>query len=447
MKKSLTTQETIAITSMLFGMFFGAGNLIFPAIVGVQAGANMWPAIFGVCVSAVGIPMLSIVAIGLSKSTGLQDMADRVGKKYSIVFTALLYLTIGPLFAAPRCASTSFAVGAVNLIKGANEQIFLAVFSFLFFAAVLYFSLRPGKIMVWIGKILNPLFLVFLGLLVVIGLMNPVNSIESVQPITDYNTTSFAFFKGIIEGYNTLDAIAGLAFGILVIDVIKGLGVEEPEDIAISAAKAGVFSCILMGIIYIFITLVCAQSANICKGVTNGGAVLGLIANHYFTTTGAIVMTCIVTFACMKTAIALISSNARAFTVMFPNALSYNKWIILFCIISFAIANLGLTTIVAWCVPVLMFLYPPTITLILLALFENSFGKAKSVYVWTTALTIFAAVFDLLGVVNSMDPNIGFVQAAVAFARKVLPFYSLGLGWVVPSIIGFAIGMVLRKKA
>ncbi|MCQ2359245.1 MAG: branched-chain amino acid transport system II carrier protein, partial [Phascolarctobacterium sp.] len=246
MKKSLTTQETIAITSMLFGMFFGAGNLIFPAKVGIDAGANMWPAILGVCVSAVGIPMLSIVALGLSKSSGLQDMADRVGKKYSVIFTALLYLTIGPLFAAPRCASTSFAVGAVNLIKGANEQLCLAIFSFLFFAAVLYFSLRPGRIMDWIGKILNPLFLVFLGVLIVVGLMNPINSIDAIKPVAEYGETGTAFFKGIIEGYNTLDAIAGLAFGILVIDVVKGLGVKEPGDVAVATAKAGVFSCVLM---------------------------------------------------------------------------------------------------------------------------------------------------------------------------------------------------------
>ncbi|MDO4178387.1 MAG: branched-chain amino acid transport system II carrier protein [Phascolarctobacterium sp.] len=447
MKKSLTTRETIAITSMLFGMFFGAGNLIFPAKVGIDAGANMWPAIFGVCVSAVGIPMLSIVALGLSKSSGLQDMADRVGKKYSIIFTSLLYLTIGPLFAAPRCASTSFAVGAVNLIKGANEQIFLALFSFLFFAAVLYFSLRPGKIMNWIGKFLNPLFLVFLGLLVIVGLLNPVNSIESVKPIAEYNTTGTAFFKGVIEGYNTLDAIAGLAFGILVIDVVKALGVKEPEGVAKATAKAGVFSCILMGIIYIFITLVCAQSADICQNATNGGAILGLIANHYFKTAGAIIMTCIVTLACLKTAIALLSSNARAFERMFPSGPNYNQWTIGFCIISFIIANLGLTTIVKWCIPVLMFLYPPTITLILLALFENCFEKSKSVYVWTTVFTIFVAIFDLLGVVNGMLPGIGCVSEAVAFASKVFPLYSLGLGWVVPAAIGFAIGLILKKKA
>lgn len=446
MKKSLTTHETIAITSMLFGMFFGAGNLIFPAKVGIDAGANMWPAILGVCVSAVGIPMLSIVALGLSKSNGLQDMANRVGEKYSVVFTALLYLTIGPLFAAPRCASTSFAVGAVNLINGANEQLCLAVFSLLFFAAVLYFSLNPGKIMIWIGKILNPLFLVFLGILIVVGLLNPVNSIESIKPAAEYGATGVAFFKGVIEGYNTLDAIAGLAFGILVIDVVKGLGVKEPENVAAATAKAGVFSCILMGIIYIFITLVCAQSASICKDLTNGGEVLGLIANHYFKTAGAVLMTCIVTLACLKTAVALISSNARAFERLFPNGPKYERWIIAFCIISFLIANLGLTAIVAWCIPVLMFLYPPTITLILLALFEKHFDKSKSVYVWTTIFTVFAAVFDLLGVVNGMVPGVAIIEGAVAFASKTFPLYDLGLGWIIPAAIGFVIGMISRKK-
>ena len=163
MKRNLTAKETITITSMLFGMFFGAGNLIFPAMLGVQAGSNFWSAFAGVFITAVGIPMLAVVALGISRSEGVVELAGKVSRKYSVFFCTLLYLTIGPLFAIPRCASTSFAVGAVNLLPEGSEALYLAAFSLVFFAIVLLFSLKPSGIMTWIGKFLNPVFLAFLG--------------------------------------------------------------------------------------------------------------------------------------------------------------------------------------------------------------------------------------------------------------------------------------------
>ena len=174
MKRNLTAKETIAITSMLFGMFFGAGNLIFPAKLGIDAGSSMWSAFLGVFVTAVGIPMLAVVALGLSRSEGVVELSGRVSKKYSLFFCTALYLTIGPLFAIPRCASTAFSVGAVNLLPEGHEGLFLAGFSLIFFAVVLLFSLKPGGIMTWIGKWLNPVFLVFLATLVIAALVNPV---------------------------------------------------------------------------------------------------------------------------------------------------------------------------------------------------------------------------------------------------------------------------------
>ena len=446
MKRSLTLKETVTLTSMLFGMFFGAGNLIFPAMLGINAGSSIWSAFWGVFVTAVGIPMLAVVALGLSRSEGVVELSGRVSKGYSLFFCTLLYLTIGPLFAIPRCASTAFSVGAVKLLPGGHEGLFLALFSLAFFAATLCFSLKPGGIMTWIGKWLNPVFLLFLAVLVIAALLKPITGVSSVTPAAGYETGSSAFFRGFLEGYNTLDALAGLAFGIVVIDVVRSHGVTQPGDVARNTAKAGIFSCLFMGFIYLFITLISTQSAPICASAANGGEVLGLIADHYFSAAGSVLLTAIVTFACLKTAIGLVTSCSKAFVDMFPNGPGYNQWAVIFSVVSFGIANFGLSSIVAWCVPVLMFLYPLAITLVLLALFGKCFGNRRTVYVWTTAFTLVAAVFDMVGAVSGMVPDNALLSGLTGFAGKVLPLYSLGLGWVCPAAVGLMVGLIVSRK-
>ena len=446
MKRNLTLKETVVITSMLFGMFFGAGNLIFPAKVGLDAGSNMWSAFAGVFITAVGIPMLAVVGLGLSRSEGVVELSQRVSRKYSLFFCTLLYLTIGPLFAIPRCASTAFSVGAVNLLPQEGERLYLALFSLVFFAVVLYFSLKPGGIMTWIGKWLNPVFLVFLAVLVIAALAKPSSSISAVTPAESYASSGSAFFRGFLEGYNTLDALAGLAFGIVVIDVVRKNGISQPERVAVNTAKAGIFSCLFMGLIYLFITLICAQSAPVCAGADNGGTVLGTIANHYFRSAGSVLMTLIVTFACLKTAIGLVTSCSKAFVDMFPKGPGYTVWAVVFSLVSFGIANFGLTTIVSWCVPVLMFLYPLAITLILLSLAGKFIGTNPTVYRTTTAFTLIAAVFDMIGAVSGMMPGSRVLAGLKAFAGNILPLYDLGLGWILPAAIGFLAGLLLAKK-
>ena len=446
MKRNLTLKETVVITSMLFGMFFGAGNLIFPAKVGLDAGSNMWSAFAGVFVTAVGIPMLAVVGLGLSRSEGVVELSQRVSRRYSLFFCTLLYLTIGPLFAIPRCASTAFSVGAVNLLPQEGERLYLALFSLVFFAVVLYFSLKPGGIMTWIGKWLNPVFLVFLAVLVIAALAKPVSSISAVTPAENYASSGSAFFRGFLEGYNTLDALAGLAFGIVVIDVVRKNGISQPERVAVNTAKAGIFSCLFMGLIYLFITLICAQSAPVCAGADNGGTVLGTIANHYFRSAGSVLMTLIVTFACLKTAIGLVTSCSKAFVDMFPKGPGYTVWAVVFSLVSFGIANFGLTTIVSWCVPVLMFLYPLAITLILLSLSGKFIGANPTVYRTTTAFTLIAAVFDMIGTVSGMVPGSRVLAGLKAFAGNILPLYDLGLGWILPAAIGFLVGLFLTKR-
>ena len=135
---------------MLFGLFFGAGNLIFPVLMGQMAGHQVIAATAGFLVTGVGLPLLGVAALGIGKAEGLQDLSSRVSQRFGLFFTCLLYLTIGPFFAIPRCASVSFTVGIEALVPQWDPRLSLAIFSILFFAIVLFFSLRPGKILVWV---------------------------------------------------------------------------------------------------------------------------------------------------------------------------------------------------------------------------------------------------------------------------------------------------------
>ena len=186
MKHKLSAKEYTYVASMLFGLFFGAGNLIFPVHLGQMAGSNAWQAILGLLITAVGLPLLGVAALGISRSTGLFDLSSKVNRPYAMFFTCALYLTIGPFFAIPRCATTSFTVGLEQILpQDGNTTLYLLLFSVAFFAAALFFALRPGKILTWVGKILTPCFLVFLAILVIVVLVTPSVSIADVEPLGD----------------------------------------------------------------------------------------------------------------------------------------------------------------------------------------------------------------------------------------------------------------------
>ncbi len=438
----LSFKQRFLVAVTLFGMFFGAGNLIFPVHLGQLAGKNAIAAMIGFIITAVTIPILGVAAIGNTHSDSLHSLSNKVSKGYGYFFTCLLYLTIGPFFAIPRCATTSFTSIEPMIPEKVSNSLILLIFSFIFFALVLFFSLRPSKITVWIGKIINPLFLIFLSILVITALLNPSIKISEVIPVETYQNA--AFFSGFIEGYGTMDAIAGLAFGIVVIDIIRDMGLKEDSDIASEVLKSGVITGLLMAIIYIATIIMGAQSRGLFELSANGGIALTQISNYYLGSTGSLVLALTITFACLKTSIGLVTSCSQAFVRMFPKGLSYNLWAIIFTVFSFAISNIGLSNIISYSVPVLMFLYPLAITLILLALTGDVFEHNRTVYKSVIAFTLMAAVFDLFKTLPANLYDVLYAEKVVSLARKILPFFDLNLGWLVPSLTGLALGLLIR---
>ncbi len=439
MKKKLSIQEYASVAIMLFGMFFGAGNLIFPVHLGQLAGSAMWPAFLGLLITAVGLPLLGVAALGISRSGGLYELGSQIGKPYSLFFTCLLYLTIGPFFAIPRCATTSFTVGLEQVLPAGNTRLFLLLFTLAFFAAALLFSLWPGKILTWVGRVLTPCFLVFLGILVVVALLHPAAAVADIAPSGGYE--SQPFFTGFLEGYNTMDALASLAFGIVVVQVIRGLGVEDADAVAVTTVKSGVFSCLLMGVIYLAVTLVGVQSRGLFETSANGGVALAQIAQHYLGGAGLLILAATVTLACLKTAVGLITSCSETFSGLFPKGPSYRAWAVIFTLVSLLFSNLGLSAIISYSVPVLMFLYPLSITLILLSLTGRLFGHGRAVYVSVTTFTLVGAVYDLLRTLPDGLRAACRLDGFLAVVKETLPLAELGLGWVCPALLGLVIGL------
>lgn len=444
MKTTLTYGETLSITSMLFGLFFGAGNLIFPAFMGQEAGSNVWYALIGFLITGVGMPMLAVAALGITGSSGLLNLSQRVGRRFGLLFTCALYLTIGPFFASPRCVTVPFEIGAKALLpSGVNEQLALLLFSLLFVTAALWFSLRPGKILVWTGKILTPLFLVVLGILLAAALTDPAAaSIASFPPAPAYANTPI--LQGFLDGYNTMDTLAGLAFGIIVVDVIRKLGIEESGAVARNTVKAGIFSCLLMGMIYVLVAMAGADSRGYAALSGNGGAVLASISSYYFSDAGAALLAFIVLLACLKTVIGLITSCSEAFVKMFPGKFSYNQLAVTFAVVTFLIANIGLSAIIQFSIPVLMMLYPIAILLTLTSLIGHLCGLDRLLIRSIMTAVVLSSVFDFLKALPPVWLTAIGLDGFILQLTGFLPFFAQGFGWICPSLLGLAVGIVLK---
>lgn len=441
--QKLNLKQRILVAGTLFGMFFGAGNLIFPVHLGQLAGKNVIPAMLGFIITAVTIPILGVAAIGNTHSDGLQSLANKIGKKYSYFFTCLLYLTIGPLFAIPRCATVSFTTGIEPIVKSNQSQIALLIFSLVFFAIVLLFSLKPSNITIWIGKIINPIFLLFLGVLLFVSLIHPGVSVFSTIPSDGYNTASKSFFSALVEGYGTMDAIAGLAFGIVVIDIIRRMGINDDSAIANDVLRSGLLTGIVMALIYLLTILMGTESLGLFKISDNGGIALAQISNHYLGKAGNIVLAITITFACLKTSIGLVTSCSETFTKMTKGKISYSIWAIIFTVFSFCVSNVGLSSIITYSIPVLMLLYPATISLIILALCGKLFNHDKSIYISVSVFTWIAAIFDFLKTLPANIQNSLHLETVIKAAQKYLPLFDINLGWVVPASIGLIIGIII----
>lgn len=430
---SLTNKEIFAIGLMLFALFFGAGNMIFPPLLGQQAGTHTWSSIIGFLITGVGLPLMGIIAV--SKSNGnFTEVAKKVHPIFGISFTILLYLAIGPFFGIPRTDTVAFEIGVTPFLSenAAASKIPLLVYTVIFFGLTLYLSLNPTKIVDRIGKILTPLLLAVLALLTIKSLMTPMGSFQ--EPHAKYIASPFT--GGFIDGYLTMDTIAALVFGIVVINSIKEKGVTDERTLASICIKAGLIAAAGLALVYLSLAYIGASSVEAIGMKENGGAILTAVATTLFGSFGTIILGLAITFACLTTAIGLTSACARFFTQLVPS-MSYKTFVVILMLFSAVISNVGLTQLISISIPILTFVYPIAITLIALSLIERAISFGREVYVTAVIISSILSIFDGLKAAGIILTGID------DFFKNYLPLYNQGLGWLIPTVIAAFIGYII----
>lgn len=439
--KKLSIKNNLLLASLIFGMFFGAGNLIFPAHLGQLAGGNWLSAGGGFLISATLLPLAALIALSRTRSTGIYDFAKPVAGWYGALFLILNHLALGPLFATPRTAALGYQFSFGNVIPAKYNQLGLFIFSAIFFGMAYFLSTRETNLLKVIGKILNPAFLLLILGLFLIAFLHPFGSLSHTAT-TVYQHTAAS--SGFLEGYNTMDALAALAFGVTIIRTIKSMGIKQEASVAKQTMKSGLMAMVFTALIYLGIIALGAMSLSKFSIADNGGTTLTQIVQVYFGNAGLVFMGVMTILAVFTTAMGLIASFAQDFSSHFP-ILGYKGWLRVTTLMSFATANFGLNTIIQWTLPFLMLLYPLAMALILPALFAPLFKNDPIIYRFTT---IFAALPALLDCIGTLPVQTAATTAMTHFYTHWLPFANIGLGWILPTLVGFclALGIHFLKK-
>ncbi|WP_071460672.1 branched-chain amino acid transport system II carrier protein [Bacillus massilinigeriensis] len=424
-------KDTLFIGLMLFALFFGAGNLIFPPFLGIMAGDNFWPAIIGFVLTGVGLPLITVVAIAGVKD-GVQEMGQRVHPVFAIVFTVMVYLAIGPFFGIPRGANVAYEMSLKPLLGQSDGPLYLWAFSFVFFALVFWVCLNPSKLVDRIGTVLTPIMLIAIALLVIVSLFKLGSGTGEIAE----KFASSPVTTGFLEGYLTMDTIAALAFGIIVITAIKQKQVTDRKIITRLTLKAGLIAGLGLTLVYVSLGLLGTKMAG-AGTFENGGQLLTVAAKTVFGYPGMILLGIIVTLACFTTCVGLVSATAQYFATIMPKV-PYKTFTTIVTLVSFLFANLGLTQIISISVPVLVTIYPVTIVLIVLSLLHPLFGGGRSVYVGAIFLALLISIADGL---KAMGIRIHELESLLGN----LPLYAEGMGWLVPALIGAIVGFVADK--
>ncbi|HJB57673.1 MAG TPA: branched-chain amino acid transport system II carrier protein [Candidatus Flavonifractor intestinipullorum] len=427
----LRKRDLLLVGFTLFSMFFGAGNLIFPPGIAAQAGTMTWFAVLGLAVSAVGLPVLGVVAV--ARTGGLSALGDRVHPRFSRVFTVVAYLAIGPCLAIPRTATTSFEM-AVPPFVGDNAPVGLYQLCFLlvFFVLALLVALRPEKLTDRLGKIMCPILIALILVTFAACLIHPPAGYGAPAPA--YYSPVSAVAQGFLQGYQTMDTIAALAFGVIISLNIRARGVQENHSVVRSTVRAGIIAGILLFLIYAMLAHIGAVSAGAFPDPTDGAQALTNVVAALFGPGGSLLLAAIFLIACFNVCVGLISSCGEFFSETFP-ALSYRQWAVLFALVSFLIANIGLNQILTLSLPVLNIIYPVAIVLILLSFFHRFLVRRPRVYPVTILFTGVASFLLELERLTFSD--------MLAF----IPLADLGLGWLLPALAGLVLGLLLPPGA
>lgn len=423
--KKLTNVLTLGFA--LFAMFFGAGNLLLPPLIGVEVGSNYFVAMIAFGLTGILLPFTGILSVVFSGDS-FNDLGNRVNKYLAAILGTIIMICIGPLIAIPRTAATTFEVGLKPFFPEMNPLWG----SLIFFAITLILAIRPSKVVDVIGNYLTPVLLVLLALLITIGIVHP-----TADFLPSELTMMESFSKGFVEGYQTLDVLASVIFAGIIIAAARDKGYTDTKSKSQIVIVSGLLSTTCLLFVYGGLIYLGATSGVTNPDISRAELLIEISRNtlgHY----GLIAIALCMAFACLTTSIALTSAVGTFFGRLTNNKLSYTVLVILCTLISFGLSIKGVDEIINFAYPPLAFVYPITITLVIYIVLFGKIVKSKIPYICALIASTIIAILGLLKLLGKLD------EATISNLNKI-PFFEYDLGWVVPSIIGFLIGLLIVK--
>ena len=410
------TKDILLTGFALFAMLFGAGNLIFPPMLGYETSSSWIPTMLAFIITGVGFPFLGILSVSIA-GNGIKDFANRVSPTFSKIFAIISILAIGPMLAIPRTGATAYEITFLH--NGMNNTIYKYIYLICYFGIVILFSLRASKVIERVGKILTPILLLLLFLIIAKGIFF---SGLSIKP----DIYPYAFKKGFLEGYQTMDTIASIAYAGIILKAIKnGRNLTQKQEFSF-LIKAGLVAILSLALIYGGFALVGAKMHSVL--VTNDKIELLVKTTSYLLGNyGNLVLAICVAGACLTTAIGLVATVGEFFSSI--TSFKYENIVIFTVIISFLLSILGVESIIRISVPILIFIYPVMISLIIL----NLFGKyIKNNYVYK-GVVLFTGI---IGLIESLE-SLGIKNYYTNSILEILPFSDYDLTWLFPGLIGY----------
>lgn len=430
-QRTLEPRQLAVVGVTLFSMFFGAGNLILPPLLGLQAGTSAVPATVGFLIAGIGLPVLGIIAVALAGT--VRELAGRVHPLFARVFVAAVYLAIGPCLAIPRTSSTAFEMLAPLLPADVSLDTVRLVFSVAFFAVAYLLAMHPGRLTRLLGRVTGPALIALIVVVTGAALVSP--GVQAAAPQAPYDHAPA--IQGFLTGYQTMDLLASLTFGIVIATNIREMGVTEPGPLARAISSAGVIAGLLMVLIYCGLAYVGVNATEVAAGATNGATVLTASATAHFGAVGTVVVAAIFLLACLNVCIGLISCCGTYFSQEI-SAVPYRWCALAFAAFSCVISNFGLDAILAFSVPLLGALYPIAIVLVIMGMLHGVCDHVPQVWPWVVGVTAIVSV--VIALRDAFAPG-------AWIATDALPLAGMGLAWVVPALVAVAIGYVHAKLA
>lgn len=430
--KKLSRSEFITLSIMLFGLFFGAGNLIFPPLLGNQAGDKTLISLLAFSITAVIFPVMGVIAV--SKADGLQNLASRVSPLFSLVFTPLIYLAVGPGITLPRAGSVPFEMAVAPYIPS-DFPILMAriIYTFTFFLIAYMLCIKPNQLLKRTGKYLTPL-LIGLIILLFVGVLFVEPDVGG--PILDYKKSPIA--KGIVEGYNTMDAIAALNFGLVINLSLKKFNIKDDKGITNYTIKSGIVAGSILFTIYYMLSYVGKISSNIFPNAENGAVILTQTARFVFGPFTELLLAAIFTLACLTTCVGLITSGCEYFEGYFKHKISYKNWVRIWTLFSFLIANFGLNKLLSISVPILNMIYPVVMLLIFMGVSHNRMNYTHISYVVSASFAIIIPIVENLA---KAGLNLNLLTSIL----EKMPFAQYGFSWLAPTALALSITSLISN--